>query len=251
VDTPHRPWERLLGEHRVLVLADSLAFHGPVRGELLTEPRLWPNVLARELPGAVDVVARLGWTARDVWWALTRDPQVYSLLLPRADAVVLAVGGMDYLPALLPTYLREGIPYLRPDWLRRSARRVYQAAQPWGARVHSGRWRTLPQHLTDGYLSRAVAGIRYFHPDTVVLGMVPPPHDARLYGHVTAGHWPAARAAQAWGRREEVPMLDTRPLVAPELAAGRCNADGMHWSWAAHAAVGRGYADLLRPLLKP
>src|SRR5205085_1356183 len=115
VDTSRRPWERLLGERRVLVLTDSLAFHGPERGELLTEPRIWPNVLARALPGAVDVVARRGWTARDAWWALTRDPQVYSVLLPRADVVVLAVGGMDYLPALLPTYLREGIPYLRPD----------------------------------------------------------------------------------------------------------------------------------------
>jgi hypothetical protein len=250
VDTPRRPWERLLGEQRVLVLADSLAFHGPRRGELLTEPRLWPNVLARELPGTVDVVARLGWTARDVWWALTKDPHVYSVLLPRAAAVVLAVGGMDYLPALVPTYLREGIPYLRPDWLRRAARWAYRTAQPWGARVHGGRWRTLPQGLTDAYLSRSVAGIRYFHPRAVVVGMVPPPHDAPLYGRVTAGHRPAVAAALAWGRREDVPMLDVPALVAAELAGGRCNVDGMHWGWAAHAAVGRGYADLLRPLLK-
>jgi hypothetical protein len=250
VDTPRRPWERLLGEQRVLVLADSLAFHGPQRGELLTESRLWPNVLARELPGAVDVVARLGWTARDVWWALTKDPHVYSVLLPRADAVVLAVGGMDYLPALVPTYLREGIPYLRPDWLRRGARWAYRTAQPWGARAHGGRWRMLPQGLTDAYLSRSVAGVRYFHPGAVVVGMVPPPHDAPLYGRVTAGHGPAVAAALAWSRREDVPMLDVPALVCAELAAGRCNVDGMHWSWAAHASVGRGYADLLRPLLK-
>jgi diglucosylglycerate octanoyltransferase len=45
-------------------------------------------------------------------------------------------------------------------------------------------------------------------------------------------------------------MLDVPALVAAELAGGRCNVDGMHWGWAAHAAVGRGYADLLRPLLK-
>jgi diglucosylglycerate octanoyltransferase len=246
----HRPWERLLGEHRALVLADSLAFHGPERGELLTEPRLWPNVLAREMPGTVDVVARLGWTARDVWWALTRDPLLYSVLLPRADAVVLAVGGMDYLPALLPTYLREGIPYLRPDWLRRGARRTYRAVQPWAARAHRGRWRMLPQRLTDTYLSRCVTGIRYYHPDTVIVGMLPPPHDAPLYGRVTGGHAPAVAAARAWGRREGVPMLDVSALAAPELAAGRCNVDGMHWGWAVHAAVGRGYADLIRPLLR-
>src|SRR5262249_60618554 len=91
--TPRRPWELLLGEHRILVLADSLAFHGPQRGELLTEPRLWPNVLAHELPAAVDVVARRGWTARDPWWALTRDPNLYSVPLPRADPGILAIGG--------------------------------------------------------------------------------------------------------------------------------------------------------------
>jgi hypothetical protein len=251
VVTSQRPWELLLGQRRVLVVTDSLAFHGPRRGELLTEPRLWPNVMARALPCAVDVVARQGWTARDAWWALTKDPNVYSVLLPRADAVILAIGGMDYLPALVPTYLREGIPYLRPDLVRRTARWAYRTAQPWGARVHGGRWRNLPQTLTDHYLSRCVAGIRYFHPDAVVAGMIPPPHDAPLYGRVTGGHGPAMAAARAWGRREDVPMLDAAALVAPELAAGRCNVDGMHWSWAAHDAVGAAYAALLRPLLKP
>jgi lysophospholipase L1-like esterase len=243
------PWDMILGRKRVLVLADSLAFHGPHRLELLTEPRLWPNVLARELPAEVEVVGRMGWTARDVWWALTRDPHLYSILLPRADVVILAVGGMDYLPALVPTYLREGIPYLRPDWLRRGVRLAYRAAQPWGARVHNGRWRNLPQPLTDDYLSRSVAGIRYFHPTAVIAGMLPPPHNSSLYGRVTSGHAPAVAAARAWATREKVPMLDAPALVGPELSAGRCNVDGLHWSWAAHDAVGRAYADLLRPLL--
>lgn len=243
------PWDMLLGRRRVLVLADSLAYHGPKRAELLTEPRLWPNIMARELPCEVEVVARLGWTARDVWWALTKDPHVYSVLLPRADAVILAVGGMDYLPALIPTYVREGIPYLRPSWLRRGARLAYRAAQPWGARAHGGRWRNLPQALTDHYLSRSVAGIRYFHPTAVVAGMIPPPHNAALYGHVTGGHAPAVAAAVAWAARESVPMLDTPTLIAPELAAGRCNIDGLHWGWPAHEAIGTAYAALLRPLL--
>jgi diglucosylglycerate octanoyltransferase len=245
------PWDMLLGRRRVLVLADSLAFHGPKRSELLTEPRLWPNIMARELPCEVEVVARMGWTARDVWWALTRDPHVYSILLPRADAIVLAVGGMDYLPALVPTYLREGIPYLRPSWLRHGIRLAYRTAQPWGARAHNGRWRNLPQQLTDHYLSRSVAGIRYFHPSAVIAGMIPPPHDSAFYGHVTAGHPPAVAAARSWGAREDVPMLDTPALIGSELSGGHCNADGLHWSWPAHEAVGVAYADLLRPLLTP
>ena len=39
--------------------------------------------------------------------------------LPKADVLVLAVGSMDTLPSPLPTYLREGLRYLRPDPLRR------------------------------------------------------------------------------------------------------------------------------------
>ena len=139
----------------LLVVGDSLAFHGPERGELTTHPGLYGNVAAAALGTTLDLVARTGWTARDDWWALTKDPNVYSVLLPRAEAMLLAVGGMDYLPAVLPTYLREGIAYLRPPPLRRVARAAYLAAQPVGARLTGGRWRTLPQRLTDtGYQFR-------------------------------------------------------------------------------------------------
>jgi diglucosylglycerate octanoyltransferase len=226
----------------VLVVADSLAFHGPRQPELLTDPRLYPNVMARLLGASADVVARRGWTARDAWWALTRDPLVYSVLLPRADAVVLAVGGMDYLPAVLPTYLREGIAYLRPPLLRRWVRAAYRAAQPAGARLTGGRWRTLPQRLTDEYLSRCVNGVRTFHPTTPVVGVLPPPHDAPSYGRVTAGHGPAVAAARRWGAREGVPMVDLPAIVTPHLRAGALNPDGMHWSWPVHAEVGAALA---------
>jgi hypothetical protein len=233
----------------LLVIADSLAFHGPDRGELSTRPELYPNVAAAELGTTADLVARRGWTARDAWWALTRDPLVYSVLLPRADAVLLAVGGMDYLPAVLPTYLREGIGYLRPPALRRAARAAYHAAQPVGARLINGRWRTLPQSLTDRYLSRCVAGIRYYHPGLPVLGVLPPPHDAPLYGRVTAGHAPAVAAARGWGEREGVPMVDLASIVGRHLRDGRGNPDGMHWSWECHAEVGQAVARAIRTRL--
>lgn len=235
-------------QRHVLVIADSLAFHGPQRAELLTHPGLYPNVLAAALsrpgrPVVADVVARLGWTARDAWEALTRDPRVYSLLLPAADAVVLAVGGMDYLPAIMPTHLREGIRHLRPPWLRRAVRAAYRTLLPPGARLTGGRWRTLPQQLTDEFLSRCVTGIRTFRPDVPVVGVLPPPHDARSYGRVVAGHPRAVRAARRWGAREAVPMVDLPAVVAPYLAAGRLNPDGMHWPWDCHAAVGKALAD--------
>ena len=99
---------------RLLVLGDSLTYHGPTGPELVTDPRLWPQQVAASTGRRLDLLARQGWTARDAWWALTKDPVAWSVLLPRADVLVLAVGGMDALPASLPTYLREGIPYVRP-----------------------------------------------------------------------------------------------------------------------------------------
>jgi diglucosylglycerate octanoyltransferase len=230
----------------LLVVADSLAFHGPEHGELATHPGLYGNVAAAALGTTLDLVARRGWTARDAWWALTKDPLVYSVLLPRAEAVLLAVGGMDYLPAVLPTYLREGIPYLRPPGLRRAARGAYRAVQPVGARLTGGRWRSLPQALTDAYLSRCVGGIRYFHPGVPVLGILPPPHAAPLYGRVVTGHDPALAAARAWGARDGVPMVDVSSIVARHLAAGGLNPDGIHWGWPCHAEVGRAVATAVR-----
>ena len=231
---------------RILLLGDSLAFHGPARPELLTEPGLYPHVLAGELGAEVDVVARLGWTARDAWWALTKDPHVYSVLLPRAAGVVLAGGGSDSLPASLPTYLKDGIAYLRPGGLRRAVRAAYHRAHPRVVRLLDGRVRTLPQRATDTYLARCVEGIRQLRPGLPIVGIVPPPYDSPYHGHVTRLHPPAAEAARRWGLRMGVPMVDTVPLVAPALAAGTLNPDGMHWSWEVHAEVGRALADAMR-----
>ena len=77
-----------------------------------------------------DVAAGVGWTARDAWWALTRDPLIWGEYLPRATALVLAVGGMDALPAAIPTYLRQGIAYIRPGWVRRKVRAAYLEVSP-------------------------------------------------------------------------------------------------------------------------
>ncbi|HEX2901962.1 MAG TPA: SGNH/GDSL hydrolase family protein [Jatrophihabitans sp.] len=230
---------------RVLVLSDSLAFHGPGLGELTTEPRLWPNVLARATGAEVTIFGRRGWTSRDAWFALTRDPHVYSVLLPQADAVVLAVGGMDYLPAVLPSHLREGIRLLRPQPLRRLATATFRNAQPLAARALNGRWRNLPQRLTDHYLARCVAGIRYFHPSTRILLITPPPHAAPGYGRVTAGQPPAVRASQQLAARLGAELLPFHEWVDPFIATPGMNPDGIHWSWACHRAVGTRTAEVL------
>lgn len=237
--------EPAAGVRRVLVIADSLAFHGPKQPELLTHPGLYPNVMAQELGAEVDVVARLGWTARDAWWALTKDPTVYSIWLPRADAVVIGVGGMDSLPASLPTYLREGIAYIRPGYVRRFIRRWYHQAHPHLVRLTRGRMRVLPQVATDAFLSRCVQAIRMVRPGIPVIAMTPAPWEAEYYP-VNTGHASARAAALAWAERESVPILDVESIIAPSLADGSANPDGMHWGWDVHTSVGKGLAELIR-----
>lgn len=233
----------------VLVIGDSLTFHGPVGPELLTHRDLWPSRLARSLDRPVEVVARQGWTARDAWWALTRDPRVYSVLVPGSAAVVLAVGNMDQLPASLPTYLREGMSYLRPGWVRRPARRAYGWAHPRVVRVTRGRMRVLPQRATDAYLTSCVAALRALHPGLVVVGVVPPGWSSRYQGAPDWTHPAAVAAARAWGRREGVPLLDLDAVTAPAVGTDRLNPDGMHWGWDIHAAVADRADIVLRPLL--
>lgn len=234
------------GRARVLFFADSLAYHGPARPELLTEPRLFPNVMALTLDAEADVVAQVGWTARHVWRALTRDPRVYSLLVPAADAVVLAVGGMDYLPTALPTHLREGIGFLRPRPMRRAVRRTYLAAQPRVARWTRGRLRAIPQRLTDGYLTNCVTALRAVRPGLPIIGILPPRHHAAAFGHELRGHLPAWQAARAWGAEHDIPMADLAAVVQPHLDAGRANPDGLHFGWESHLDVGLELARVLQ-----
>jgi hypothetical protein len=231
----------------VLVFGDSLTFQGPAGAVPLRDARLWPNLVADLLSGAsggrsrvrVDVVARLGWTARDAWWALTKDPVVATVLAPRADALVLAVGQMDQLPAAVPTYLRDGIPYLRPGALRRQVRRAYRAGAPWVVGATGGRMRQLPQAATDAYLRRVLQAMRLIAAPGAGLPTVlltPSPWASRAYPSQRT-HAPAVAAARRWGAAEAVALVELDPLVGPSLAAGTGNPDGLHWSWPVHQEV--------------
>jgi hypothetical protein len=223
----------------VLVLGDSLTFHGPEQPHPLTDARLYPNVMAAALGTDVraDVVARPGWTARDAWWALTKDPRVWGELVPRADALVLGVGQMDHLPAALPTWLREGIPYVRPGSLRRRVRDGYRVASPWVIRVSGGRLRQLPQAATDHYLGRIVQAVHHFRPGIPVVLLGPSPHAAPSYPSHRQ-HDPAVAAATRWADTNAVGLVDLDPIVGPSLRAGTGNPDGMHWAWEVHQGIG-------------
>lgn len=237
----------------LLVLGDSLSFHGPERAEPADDPRLWPNVAAAGLGGRAELVAGIGWTARHAWHALTHDPRVWTLF-PHVDALVLAVGGMDTLPSPLPTALRELIPALRPDGLRRAVRTGYRRAQPRLARVFAaalpgGGPVALPPHLTVRHLGMCRDAVLAIRPGIPVVAVLPPVHRAADYGGVHRGRPAAERATRAWAARTGTDLLDLERLVGEHVLAGRGNPDGMHWGWDAHRDVGRACAGLLRARL--
>jgi len=228
----------------LLVLADSLAFHGPDDPMPADDPRLWPNVAAAALGGRALLFAGAGWTARDAWWALVGDPNVWASL-PKIDAVVLAVGSMDTLPSPLPTYLRTGLRYLRPDRLRRTARTAYTRAQPVLSRLTHGHPVALPPALTVRYLDDCRNALHALRPELPIYGILPATHRSAAYGRVHTGYAPTAAALADWGRRCNVPQLDLAALTREHVLGGHGNPDGMHWGWAAHTAVGEAMAKMI------
>lgn len=233
---------------RLLVFADSLAFHGPDGAHAADDKRLWPNLVAHALGGHADLVANFGWTARDVWWSLISDPRVWAQL-HRVDAVVLAIGSMDTLPSPLPTYLRTGIRYVRPDKLRTLVRRGYLAVQPWLSVALRGKPAVLPTRLTVRYLDTAVDALRVLRPELPIVGILPAVHRAAAYGYVHTVRAATAAAIDAWARRAHVPLVDLPAVVGPHVLGGYGNPDGMHWGWAGHVAVAEAMTSVLAPLL--
>ena len=134
-DSPGRSAPARRTRRTLLVFCDSLSYYGPTGGLPADDPRIWPNIVAEQLGWDVELIGRIGWTCRDVWWAATQDPRSWAAL-PRAGAVIFATSGMDSLPSPLPTALRELIRYVRPPFLRRWARDGYGWLQPRLSRWH-------------------------------------------------------------------------------------------------------------------
>ncbi len=230
------------------MFGDSLSFHGPDGPHPADDPRLWPNIAAAAIGGRTELFAGLGWTARDAYWSLTGDPRVWTQL-PRADVLVLAVGGMDTLPSPLPTYLRQGIRYLRPDGLRRRVRQFYLAAQPWLARLTRGRPAALPAEQTVRYLDATVVAIRALRPDLPVIAVLPGFHRSKAHGYVHTSRDRAVALTRRWAEGSGVVLLDSGAVVGEHVLSGQGNVDGMHWGWPGHELAGKALAEAIGPLL--
>ncbi|RJO69875.1 SGNH/GDSL hydrolase family protein [Nocardia panacis] len=227
----------------LLVIADSLSYFGPKGGLPADDPRIWPNLVAAELDWDVELVARIGWTCRDAYWALIGDPRVWAAV-PRAGAVVFAVGGMDTLPSPLPTALRELIRYVRPPLVRRGVRETYNWLQPRLSKL--GRPVALPPHVSVDYLEQSRNALAQLRPELPVLGVLPSVHRCDAYGLVHTGREPAVRALRKWSAAHDVPLVDLAAAVRENVMSGQGNPDGIHWGFPAHVEVARAMTKALQ-----
>lgn len=227
----------------LLVIGDSLSYYGPKGGLPADHPQIWPNIVAAELGWDVELIARIGWTTRDAWWAMTQDPRVWAAI-PRAGAVVLAVGGMDTLPSPLPTALREGMRYLRPAGLRRVVRNGYGWLQP---RLSPLGWPVaLPPRVSVEYLETIRDSLAYMRPDLPLIATLPSVHRSEQYRSVHRGRKPAARAIGQWASEKAVPLVDLGEAVRENIASDEANPDGIHWGWEGHRRVAVDVLDAVR-----
>ncbi|MDL9935551.1 SGNH/GDSL hydrolase family protein [Gordonia sp. ABSL1-1] len=219
-----------------MVLSDSLAYYGPTGGLPANDPRIWPTLVGEKCGAPVRLFGRIGWTSRDIWWALTQDPNIWAAV-PDADVVVLAFGGMDSLPSPLPTALREQIRYLRPNGLRQIVRNGYQWVQPRASRL--GWPVALPPAVTVEYLEKIRSALAQLRPDLEILLCLPPTHASPYYGNVHSGRIPTTAAMSSWAAEHQIRCVDFYPATRDAFAddAVEMNPDGIHWGFECHRAI--------------
>lgn len=217
----------------LLVFCDSLSYYGPTGGLPSDDSRIWPNIVADKLDWDLELIGRIGWTSRDVWWAATQDPRAWAAL-PRAGAVIFATSGMDSLPSPLPTALRELIRYVRPPLLRRWVRDGYGWTQP---RLSPVARAALPPRLTVEYLEMTRSAIDFNRPEIPVVASLPSVHIAATYRRAHSGRSGTVAAITRWAAERGVPLVDLKAAVGAEVMSGRGNPDGIHWNFEAHRSV--------------
>ncbi len=162
----------------------------------------------------VRLFGRIGWTSRDVWWALTQDPNIWATV-PLADVVVLAFGGMDSLPSPLPTALREQIRYVRPSRLRQLVRAAYSWVQPRGSRL--GWPLALPPKVTVEYLEKIRGALTQLRPDIRSSCACRRRTTAPTTATCTPAN-PTTAAIARWADAHDLPVVDFYPVAGTRSA---------------------------------
>lgn len=238
----------------MLILSDSLAFVGPRTPHPVDDPRLWPNVMASIAHVDVETFADFGWTARDVWYAITHSAQLWPVLR-RADAVVLAVGSYDTVPNPLPSWLWKRTAMIRSRQVRGVVSRAHRSVVPLLTRLFyylpGDGPVVLRPRLTTHYLDASCTLLRRARQGVPVLGMTPIVSSARLYAGLHKGRPRAEQAMREWAAAANVPLLDLPAVIGDHMLSGRGNPDGMHLGWEGHKALGEAFAGLVKDLLPP
>ena len=214
----------------LIVIADSLSYFGPKGGLPADHPRIWPNLVAAELDWDVELVARIGWTCRDAYWALIGDPRIWAAV-PRAGAVVLRHRRHGH-PALAAAdrAARNDPRTCGPPVLRREVRTGYKWLQPRLSKL--GRPVALPPKVSVDYLEQAREALEQLRPDLPVVAVLPSVHDCEAYGQVHTGREPrCARCAPGrrnpvcrwsiWGRRYATTSSPARRIRTVSTGGGR------------------------------
>lgn len=238
---------------RLVVLGDSTAFTDDRGPQLPTHPGLYPNVLARrieevlERPVELTVLARAGNDVREAFRTVTKDRHAQFDVLAGADAVVVAIGGIDHAPGGVPGAVSAVVPYLRPPGLRRRVRRGLYRAYPWLVRATGWRLRRTARSEFRRLFDRLLLVVRGLADGAAMVVVGPTSHRSGFY----AGRHPLHAAAQqeqfAIAARHGIPTVPCWPLVEP--AADRLNPDGIHWPADVHARLAAAIADVLAPQL--
>lgn len=219
---------------KLVVFGDSLTHFGPEGALPPHDLRLWPAALAHDMGLELALFAEAGWTTRQGWWAITRNPTIWEAIA-ESSAVVLGLCSMDSMPSPLPTALREGLRYIRPPRLRRAVRKGYLALQPQLSPYLP--WQALPPHLTVEYLERMRIAITVVRPDVPLVAVTPCGHWGKSYGYAQPGRDKTGAAVRQWAQKKEIPVVDlyaeTRSYVENHIG----NPDGLHWGFDAHRDV--------------
>lgn len=229
----------------ILVLGDSLCFHGPDARLRLDDARMFPNVMADRLaeltgrPVEATVVARSGWTTRDLWELVTKDIHTQEDLLPAADVVVLHAVGADALPVGIPTWAKDLIPRVSHAPTRKRLRRLYFDHHARLVRLTGARMRMVPRSVSLDLWPRLVDMVRFYSGGAVVIGCGCPPTVGLLHGR-TDPHSPSGTEdLRALAAVKGVPFVD--PQRHCDTTA--FNPDGVHWDYGSHRRIGEALAE--------